>query len=94
MSKGNTHIPALRRVIVWEVSEGGGIGDGGRWVHEGEMERDGGVMEGGWWEMGDGRWEMEEEWKERGMEGAGDLKKLNKFLKRKIKTSLPRVQLR
>lgn len=58
MSKGNTHIPALRRVIVivWEVSEGGGIGDGGRWVHEGEMERDGGVMEGGRWEMGDGRW--------------------------------------
>ena len=92
MSKGNTHIPTLGRVIViiivWEVSEGGGgIGDGGRWVHEGEMERDGGVMEGGWWEM-------EEEWKERGMEGAGDLKKLNKFLKRKIKTSLPRVQLR
>ena len=87
MSKGNTHIPTLGRVIVWEVSEEGGIGDGGRWVHEGEMERDGGVMEGG-------RWEMEEEWKERGMEGAGDLKKLNKFLKRKIKTSLPRVQLR
>ena len=89
MSKGNTHIPTLGRVIVWEVSEGGGgeIGDGGRWVHEGEMERDGGVMEGGWWEM-------EEELKERGMEGAGDLKKLNKFLKRKIKTSLPRVQLR
>ena len=27
----------------------GGIGDGGRWVHEGEMERDGGVV-------GDGRW--------------------------------------
>ena len=51
------------------------------------MERDGGVMEAG-------RWEMEEEWKERGMEGAGDLKKLNKFLKRKITTSLPRVQLR
>lgn len=50
MSKGNTHIPALGRVIVWEVSEGGGgIGDGGRWVHEGEMERDGGVV-------GDGRW--------------------------------------
>ena len=26
MSKGNTHIPTLRRVIVivWEVSEGGG----------------------------------------------------------------------
>ena len=82
--------------------------DGGRWVHEGEMERDGGVvgdgrwrgMEG-WWEMGDGegwrgggRWEMEEEWREREMEGAEDLKKLNKFLKRKIKTSLPRVQLR
>ena len=62
MSKGNTHIPALRRVIVWEVSEGGGIGDGGRWVHEGEMERDGGVMEGGRWEMGDGG----------GMEGEGD----------------------
>lgn len=62
MSKGNTHIPALRRVIVWEVSEGGGIGDGGRWVHEGEMERDGGVMEGGWWGMGDGG----------GMEGEGD----------------------
>ena len=56
------------------------------------MERDGGVMEGG--VVGDGRWEMEEEWKERGMEGAVDLKKLNKFLKRKIKTSLPRVQLR
>ena len=64
MSKGNTHIPTLRRVIVivWEVSEGGGIGAGGRWVHEGEMERDGGVMEGGWWEMGDGG----------GMEGEGD----------------------
>ena len=64
MSKGNTHIPTLRRVIVWEVSEGGGgeIGDGGRWVHEGEMERDGGVMEGGRWEMGDGG----------GMEGEGD----------------------
>ena len=28
MSKGNTHIPALRRVIVivWEVSEGGDRG--------------------------------------------------------------------
>ena len=91
MSKGNTHIPALRRVIVWEVSEGGG-GDRG-------MEEDGYVkgrwrgMEGSW-KGGGGRWEMEEEWKERGMEGAGDLKKLNKFLKRKIKTSLPRVQLR
>ena len=78
---------------------------GGRWVHEGEMERDGGVvgdgyMKGRWrgmegsWKGAGGRWEMEEEWKERGMEGAGDLKKLNKFLKRKIKTSLPRVQLR
>ena len=50
-------------------------------------------MEGSW-KGGGGRWEMEEEWKERGMEGAGDLKKLNKFLKRKIKTFLPRVQLR
>ena len=69
------------------IRRGGGIGDGGRWVHEGEMERDGGVMEGG-------RWEMEEEWKGRGMEGAGDLKKLNKFSKRKITTFLPRVQLR
>ena len=28
MSKGNTHIPTLRRVIVWEVSERGG-GDRG-----------------------------------------------------------------
>ena len=96
MNKGNTHIPTLGRVIVivivivWEVSEGGGgIGDGGRWVYEGEMEKDGGVMEGGWWGMGDGG----------GMEGEGDgkgwdLKKLKKFLKRKIKTSLPRVQLR
>lgn len=37
---------------------------------------------------------MEEEWREREIEGAGDLKKLNKFFKRKIKTSLPRVQLR
>ena len=49
MSKGNTHIPALRRVIVWEVSEGGDRG----------MEEDG-YMKGrwrgmeGWWEMGDG----------------------------------------
>ena len=63
------------------------------------MEEDG-YMKGRWrgmegsWKRGGGRWEMEEEWKERGMEGAGDLKKLNKFLKRKIKTSLPRVQLR
>ena len=56
------------------------------------MEEDG-YMKGrwrgmeGWWEMGDGGG-MERE------EGAGDLKKLNKFLKRKIKTSLPGVQLR
>ena len=50
-------------------------------------------MEGSW-KGGGGGWEMEEEWKERGMDGAGDLKKLNNFLKRKIKTSLPRVQLR
>ena len=57
-------------------------GDGERWMGKGRGM------------LGDGRWEMEEEWKERGMEGAGDLKKLNKFLKRKIKTSLPRVQLR
>ena len=57
-------------------------GDGERWMGKGRGM------------LGDGRWEMEEEWKERGMEGAVDLKKLNKFLKRKIKTSLPRVQLR
>ena len=63
MSKGNTHIPTLGRVIVWEVSEGGrGIGDGGRWVHEGEMERDGGrwvhegEMERDGGVVGDGRW--------------------------------------
>lgn len=63
--------------------------DGWGWVWRGEMERDGWVREEGWWEMGDGG----------GMEGEGDgrgwdLKKLKKFLKRKIKTSLPRVQLR
>ena len=62
-------------------------GDGERWMGKGRGM------------VGDGRWEMEEEWKERGMEGEGDgrgwdLKKLKKFLKRKIKTSLPRVQLR
>ena len=62
MSKGNTHIPTLGRVIVWEVSEEGGDRGWRKRVHEGEMERDGGVMEGGRWEMGDGG----------GMEGEGD----------------------
>ena len=85
MSKGNTHIPTLGRVIVWEVSEEGG--DRG-WRKMGTWRGDGEGWRGhGRGVVGDGRWEMEEEWKERGMEGAGDLKKLNKFLKRKITTS-------
>ena len=64
MSKGNTHIPALRRVIVWEVSEGGDRG----------MEEDG-YMKGRWrgmegsWKGGGGRWEMGDGG---GMEGEGD----------------------
>lgn len=65
------------------------------------MEEDG-YMKGRWrgmegsWKGGGGRWEMGDGggMEGEGMEGAGDLKKLNKFLKRKIKTSLPRVQLR
>ena len=62
MSKGNTHIPTLGRVIVWEVSEEGGDrgwrkmgtwrGDGEGWRGHGRGEMgDGGGMEG----EGDGR---------------------------------------
>ena len=48
------------------------------------MEEDG-YMKGRWrgmegsWKGGGGGWEMEEEWKERGMEGAGISRSLKSF---------------
>ena len=42
-------------------------GDGERWMGKGRGM------------VGDGRWEMEEEWKERGMEGAGISRSLKSF---------------
>ena len=47
------------------------------------MERDGGVMEGGWWEMGDGRWRRNG--RRGGWKGLGISKSLISFEKGKLK---------